>query len=218
MSDGAAFGEPKDDDGHEAAAAMEVCRAAHQRFIASVHDLDDETARRPSLLPGWSIGHVLTHLARNADGHARRLEGALRGEDIARYPGGMSQRERDIEDGASRPARDLAEDVASSAQRLEDVWVRCQAAGWPGRHLLGTDRWPTTSSPLRRLREVEVHHVDLGLGYRPADWPEAYVVWELPLVLAELPERLRRPEDTHQLLAWLIGRAETPEGLELDPW
>ena len=26
----------------------------------------------------------------------------------------------------------------------------------------------------RRLTEVELHHVDLGVGYRPADWPEPF--------------------------------------------
>ncbi len=27
----------------------------------------------------------------------------------------------------------------------------------------------------RRLIEVEVHHVDLGAGYRPQDWPDWFV-------------------------------------------
>jgi maleylpyruvate isomerase len=218
MTDEPAFGGPEDAEAQGAAAAIEVCRSAHLRLKAAIHDMDDETARRPSLLPGWSVGHVLAHLARNADGHVRRLEGALRGEDIARYPGGKSQRDREIEEGAVRPARALAEDVALSAQRLEEVWSRCQTVGWSNRHLLGDDHWPTTASPLRRLREVEVHHVDLGLGYRPTDWPEEYVRWELPLVLEQLPQRLRRSDDARLLLAWLIGRAEAVERLELDPW
>jgi maleylpyruvate isomerase len=25
-----------------------------------------------------------------------------------------------------------------------------------------------------RLREVEIHHVDLATGYRPGDWPEEF--------------------------------------------
>ena len=25
-----------------------------------------------------------------------------------------------------------------------------------------------------RLREVEIHHVDIGAGYGPSDWPEAF--------------------------------------------
>jgi maleylpyruvate isomerase len=105
-----------------------------------------------------------------------------------------------------------------SVQRLEDVWSRSAIAGWPNRHLLADDQWPTDASPLRRLREVEVHHVDLGLGYTHEDWPEEYVRWELPLALERLPQRLRGPADRRRFLAWLIGRADQLGDLELDPW
>ena len=40
-----------------------------------------------------------------------------------------------------------------------------------------------------RLREVEVHHVDLDAGYRPADWPEAFA----PPAAARGGRRPRRP-------------------------
>src|SRR5437660_5229665 len=145
---------PDEREAPEASAGIELCRAAHQRVIAAAAELGDEAARRPSLLPGWSVGHVLTHLARNADGHARRLEAALRGEELARYPGGPAEREDDIEAGAGRPARELAADVAGSAARLEDVWAWSAGAGWPHRHLLAGDHWTTPESPWRRLREV----------------------------------------------------------------
>ncbi len=202
----------------EPSAAITACRSAHERLRSTVSGIDDQTARRSSRLPGWSVGHVLTHLARNADGHVRRLEGALRGQEMARYPGGPDQRDTDIEDGAGRPARELSRDVADSARRLEETWSRSEAAGWPSADLLAADHWPTSASPLRRLREVEVHHVDLGLGYRAANWPEDYVRWELPTALEGLPQRLSRPTDSRRLLAWLIGRSPWPEGLELDPW
>ena len=79
-------------------------------------------------------------------------------------------------------------------------------------------KWPTTASPVRRLREVEIHHVDLGLGYQPTDWPEAYVHWELPVLLATVPGRLRRTQDARDLLSWLAGRAPVPPPIELEPW
>ena len=69
------------------AAAIELCRAAHARLVARVEHIIDEQVRSPSRLPRWTVAHVLTHLARNADGHVRRLEGALHGEDVPRYPG-----------------------------------------------------------------------------------------------------------------------------------
>ncbi|MHB1536709.1 MAG: maleylpyruvate isomerase N-terminal domain-containing protein, partial [Acidimicrobiales bacterium] len=75
--------------------AAGLCRAAQARLLAALRNLDDGQARLPSRLPGWSVGHVITHLARNADAHARRLAGALQGEDVAKYPGGSAQRERE---------------------------------------------------------------------------------------------------------------------------
>ena len=198
--------------------AIALCQAAHRRLLSSLDGLEDATARRPSLLPGWSVGHVLTHVARNADGHVRRLEGTLAGSEVARYPGGQAQREAEIEQGASRAAVELLADVRESALRLEETWERCQRASWPHRELLAADRWAISESPSRRLREVEVHHVDLGLGYQVLDWPEEYVQWELHASLERLPERLSDRGDARRFLAWLIGRAGWPEGLRLPPW
>lgn len=200
------------------AAAIEACHAAHARVIATAATVDDATARQPSRLPGWTVGHVLTHIARNADGHINRLEGALRGEDVPRYPGGMPERDRDIEAGAARPAGELAADVTESAHRLEALWTRCVEAGWPNSHFLGHDHFPTPGSPLRRLREVEMHHVDLGLGYELADWPDLYVDWELAQALSRLPQRIQNPADTRRLLAALTGRGDWPRDLKLGPW
>jgi maleylpyruvate isomerase len=202
----------------EAAVAISLSRAAHQRLLATVVAIDDATVGRPSRLPGWTIGHVLTHIARNADGHTRRLDGALHGIEVPRYPGGPAERDRDIQAGAARTARQLYEDVDESARRLEATWERSAAAGWPNAQLLATDRFPTTGSPIVRLREVEVHHVDLGVGYEVTDWPDEYVKWELPVALERLPKRLANEKDAHRLLGWLTGRSPNLDGVELPPW
>jgi maleylpyruvate isomerase len=202
----------------EPGAAIALCKTAHQRLLATASGIDDQTVRRASLLPGWTVGHVLTHIARNADGHSRRLEAALQGREVARYPGGSEQRNREIEQGAGRPAQELVRDVGDSAKRLEDVWAKSERAGWPNAQLLAGDRFPTSDSPIVRLREVEVHHVDLALGYDATDWPDEYLHWELPLALAELPKRIADRDQQRRLLAWLIGRSRFPEGLELKPW
>lgn len=198
--------------------AIALATAAHRRLFESLESLDDPVARRPSRLPGWSVGHVLTHLARNADGHVGRLEGALEGREVPRYPGGPEQRDADIEAGAGRPAAELVADVRASAARLEETWARCEQAGWPNADLLAGDGFPATGSPLRRLREVEVHHVDLGLGYEPSDWPAEYVDWELTVSLPRLPGRLPGQEGSRRFLAWLIGRGGWPDDLRLRPW
>ncbi len=202
----------------EPARAIEFCLASHARLYTTAGQFTDEQARSPSRLPGWSIAHVLTHLARNADGHARRLEGALRGQDVARYPGGATQRDGEIAEGALRPAAEIVADLESAGSRLEEMWERSAAAGWPHPELRGDDNWPTTSSPLRRLGEVEIHHVDLGAGYEPSDWPEAFVASQLPLLLGTVTNRLRSAADSRDLLAWLSGRAPSLPPIELDPW
>jgi len=199
-------------------AAIKLCRAAHARLAARVELITDDEARSPSQLPGWTVAHVLAHLARNADGHVRRLEGALQGKDVPRYPGGPAQRDGDIDDGARRSATDIVADLGAAQRQLELVWDDSVAAGWPHPELLGGDVWPTTASPVRRLREVEIHHVDLGLGYEPSDWPEEYVTWELPMILATVPARVNRTDDVRDLVAWLAGRRPVPRGVGLDPW
>jgi maleylpyruvate isomerase len=195
-----------------------LCRAAHARLMATMADVTDEQVRSPSRLPGWTIGHVLTHLARNADGHSRRLDGALRGEDVPRYPGGSAQRSSEIDAGARRSVAGIIADLATSQDRLDLVWERSTAANWPHPELRGDDHWPTTASPARRLREVEMHHVDLGLGYEPFDWPDDYVAWELPRLLATVPSRLQRSKDARALVVWLSGRGPVPAVVQLDPW
>lgn len=198
--------------------SIALCLEAHRRLLARTDGLTDEQTHSRSRLPGWSIGHVLTHLARNADGHALRLEGALRGEEVRRYRGGADQRDADIEQGAGRSAKDLLADLSEAQSRLEDVWRRSDEAGWPNRELLAQDDWPTNASPVRRLREVEMHHVDLGLGYEPQDWPQAYVDWDLPVLLRTVPDRLEDPADRGAILAWLSGRASIPRSVGLRAW
>jgi maleylpyruvate isomerase len=199
-------------------ATIALCQTAHARLLTTVQGVTDEQVRGESRLPGWTIAHVLTHIARNADGHAVRLDAALRGEDLPRYPGGTPQRNSDIAGGATRAAAELVDDLRASQARLDQVWERSVTAGWPHRELLGSDDWPTIASPSRRLREVEIHHVDLGLGYEPTDWPDEYVEWELPLILATVPGRVQGEADIRQLVAWLSGRRPLPGAIQLDPW
>lgn len=206
------------DLGTEPDVAITLCRSAHARLLAAVEGMSDEQVCRPSRLPGWTMAHVLTHIARNADGHGRRLEAALRGEELARYPGGSQQRSSEITDGSQRRAHEIVSDLSAAEVRLEDVWERSVAAGWPHRDLLSGDHWATIASPSRRLREVEMHHVDLGIGYEPSDWPEDYVSWELPRVLTTVPDRLKNPDDMRHVVAWFTGRGPVPAAIDLGPW
>ena len=203
---------------------LEILDAATARLALTCDDVDDAVAHQPSLLPGWSVGHVLTHIARNADGMVNLVAWAVTGEPTPMYAS-MDARNQAIEEGAGRPAPELVADVAASAGRLREALDRLVDAGPDAldRLLLfgapppGTEPdTPARALPYARLREVEIHHVDLGLpSYTPADWPDGFVERTLlyvhgrsgPVDVVGLP---------HEVLAWRLGRGTGPSVLHLD--
>jgi maleylpyruvate isomerase len=186
------------------------CLSAQAALQADLEGLDDATARAASLLPGWSVGHLLTHLARNGDSVVWRLEGAALGERRDQYPGGLEQRRADIESGAARPAPELVADVRTSSAAVARVMAELPEAAWdaPSRTSRGVVE-PSRDAVFSRWREVVVHHGDLGL--RPVPLP-AELVHEW--LARELPGLASRT-DPAALLTWVIGRGEAPE---LAPW
>ena len=185
---------------------IDAALVAHVRLLGTVAGMSDAEAAAPSRLPGWTRGHVVTHLARNADSHTRVLEGARVGEVRDQYPtAGM--RDADIAAGAARSAADLLDDLTTACARLEAAWTALDDAGWAGECRMNAGPCPAFELPFRRLREVEAHHVDLGLAYAPADWPPAYVEGELARLLPRLPDRA----DANALAAWLLGRGDAPD-------
>src|SRR5690242_1563651 len=97
----------------------EVDRAT-ERLLTTVGELDDDQLAAPSLLPGWSRGHVVTHIARNADGLLNLLIWARTGKMLPQYASAQ-QRSVDIEVGAGRPAAVQLADVSAAAVRLATV-------------------------------------------------------------------------------------------------
>ena len=186
------------------------CLAAQDALLASLEGLDDLTARSPSRLPDWSVGHVLTHIARNGDSVVWRLEGAARGELRDQYPGGVERRRADIEAGAGRAAGALVDDVCASSTAVARAMETLPDEAWdaPSRTSRGVVE-PSRDAIFSRWREVVVHHGDLGFG--PVPLPPALVdEW----LARELP-RLGQRTDAAALLAWVIGRGDAPE---LAPW
>ena len=204
---------------------IQLLHAAHAALVEYLDALTGTDAAEPalpSLLPGWSRGHVLTHIAGNARSFLRQLEGAERGEPAERYPGGDEFRNAEIERGKGRPWPELVDDVRTSAADLDAALVRHTRWEVPGLNADGS-QLPTTEVPFRRLRETVVHHADVGdPGYTAADWPAEYVREELRR--QEMTWNARRPMGTTGLpqlalaappvlrLQWLLGRAEI-EGL-----
>jgi maleylpyruvate isomerase len=192
--------------------------AATDRLMQGLQGLDDAGARAASLLPGWTVGHVLTHLARNADGMVHLVDWAATGEPSPMYAS-PEARAADIEAGAGRAAAELVADVRGSAGRLADALERFHSFddAQLGRLVLfGAPRpgaepdVPAYAVPSARIREVEIHHVDLGLpSYTPLDWPDEFVERTLLAIHAA-----RGPVDVlghpAEVLAWRIGRGAGP--------
>lgn len=198
--------------------AVRACAHSHRELVEHLRGLSDEQARRPSLLPDWTVGHVLTHIARNADGFSRMIEGAERGEEASMYEHGADGRRADIESGSGRPAAELIADVEDSSARLDGLFERATEQTWAGYGLTIAGRIPISELPERRRGEVEIHRVDLGLGYTFADWPADYRRAELakrtgqwasrkPMGFTDLPAAALALAPTDRL-AWLLGRLD----------
>ena len=157
------------------------------KLLTTVSKLDDAAAA-PSLLPDWDRSMVVTHLAANADGIRRAVEAARAGETGEVYPGGKAARDAEIEAGRAMPAQELKLrlDLACRLLRValgeatDEIWD-APAIGPKGEVHIGP------GLVVARLREVEVHHVDLDFGYRPEDWPVEWVMEEMDRAMIELP-------------------------------
>lgn len=177
----------------EPTAFVQALRASTADLVSGLdaEQWRDTDVAAPSLCAGWTRGDVLTHLARNADGITSTLSGALRGEMVLRYPGGVAARDAGIAAGAGRPLTELVADVRDSADRLDRVLAAvADGDGWelPTEHELPASHWPA-----RRWREVEIHRVDLAGSYGPQQWPPALVGWLLPEAAESLPDRVSSP-------------------------
>lgn len=151
----------------------ELVRTATERLLSALTKLDGSAVREPSQLPGWTRGHVLSHLARNADA----LLNVLAGNPM--YASGET-READIEAGAPRALDEQIDDVRVSASRLDTAFSALDENDWNRTVTLRNGVTDLASRlPFRRWIEVELHHVDLGVGYTLEDLPGSFVDREL---------------------------------------
>ncbi|MGP4028473.1 maleylpyruvate isomerase family mycothiol-dependent enzyme [Actinomadura sp. 3N407] len=165
-----------------------------ERIVRTLSKLSDQDLRAASALPGWSRGHVATHIARNADSLWNLLEWARTGVEIPQYPS-LDARNAALDEGAGRGRDELTEDVRATAARFTEQARTLPEDAWNAPvEAMGGWSHPAWYTVYRRWNEVEAHHVDLAAGYGPADWPEPYVRWSLGGTLADmvaLPEKLR---------------------------
>ena len=202
-------------------------RDAELLLVGHVGSLDDEAVARPSRLPGWTVGHLVTHLARNADSHVRRTRASIDGAMVDQYPGGADQREREIEAGAGRSAAALHTDLEEASVRLVEVWSDVPSRAWANL---------TRDASGRERRPVGAARPALAGGRGPPGRPR---LREVPPRVARrlrgvLPPRdagrRRGPAargtglpgpgtlDERDELAWLYGRLTRDDLPVLGPW
>jgi maleylpyruvate isomerase len=214
--------------------------AANTRLPGLLHGLTDSAAAADSVLPGWSRGHVLAHLAGVGKALARQVEYALEDRKVDVYDGGRPARDASIAANATNPADDLVEAAVAASGAFDRALAK-----------IGPDDW--TRSVVYRdgtlvevvqayWREIEVHSTDLRLGYTPATWSPEFSDHLLTFTAARAPEGVQvvlRADDggtwtwgtgspvevrgaRNDLAAWAAGRtpvgALTGEPPELKPY
>ncbi|MFB0632713.1 maleylpyruvate isomerase family mycothiol-dependent enzyme [Streptomyces sp. AB3(2024)] len=205
-------------------------REATDRLLNAVAKLDNAALAEESHLPGWTRGHILAHLARNADALVNVFEGR------PMYESGTA-RDADIEHDAGRPLEEHLTDLRDSGARF--LATTEPAQDWSRTVELRNGVTDLASNvPFRRLVEVELHHVDLNIGYELHDLSDGFTDREIvfladrwsgrpevpPVTLRATtgevwhtggsegtPVVLSGPKD--ELLGWLAGRG--PRGAHL---
>ncbi|MFJ6992769.1 maleylpyruvate isomerase family mycothiol-dependent enzyme [Streptomyces sp. NPDC003090] len=207
---------------------------ATNRFVATVRSLTGQETRQPSLVPPWTRGHVVTHVARATDSLCRLLRSARTGVETPQYTS-MEARAAEIEAGADRPVEALVADVLDTAARFDREIRALPPTAWQAEVRMRTGELRTPADLiLTRIRELEVHHADLAAGYTFEDIPPDTARWIIDDIVAALRRRTDVPpmtikatdtDLTHTLtpapnagptvsgpqaalLAWLTGRAE----------
>jgi maleylpyruvate isomerase len=214
---------------------------ATERLIRTAEGLDDGAMSAPSALPGWTVGHVLTHVARNADAYTNLLTWARTGVETPAYASPTARMDG-IDAGAERPVAEQIADLREAHERLADAAAAMPAEAWT--FFLAPTGASAAAVPWARLREVEVHHVDLGRGYSPEDWSDAFALRLLREIVTNMPDldlvlrpqgvehtlTIGNPEGapevsgpTRSIAAWLAGRADgsdltvSPDGALPEP-
>ena len=150
-----------------------------------VEGLSDEEVAADSLLPDWSRGHVLSHLANNARGLSNLIEWALTGVQKDMYVS-VEQRGLDIENGAKRPGKEIVADFLEQSKVFAENLERLMTGLLLADEVVlgnGSHVHPHEITTLRE-RELLVHLVDLGLEYKANDWSFDFSIKTLKSVSA----------------------------------
>jgi maleylpyruvate isomerase len=184
---------------------------ANSRVVRTVDAFHGDDWSAPSGLPGWSRAHVVAHLALNAEALARVLRGLVGDNEPSTMYDSDEQRAADIADLTERHHDEIRDRFLGGTTMFNDAALATPEAAWGGRveRTPGGRSMATTSIPGMRLREVEIHHVDLDTGYTRSDWSLAFAEHLLDAMAKRLrpdPSFEVKPLDSER--SWLLGDGE----------
>ena len=132
----------------------------------------------PSLLPDWTRGHVVAHLALNAEALSDVLRGLGEGKKVPMYAS-QEARDSDIATLGKAEPEALRSRLLGAVTDFSDGLVLVPEEAWDTEIQRTSDGATTFKAGAilgMRHREVEIHHADLGLDYTHADWPPSFAV------------------------------------------
>jgi maleylpyruvate isomerase len=196
--------------------ASDLLGEASTRVLRTVDGFHGADWVTPSLLPAWTRAHVVAHLALNAEGMARALRGVVADEDEYDGPRTMydsdEKRDADIDELAVAETSEIRDRLLAGTTVLREAIDALPSDRWETR----VERTPRGRAirvgafPGMRLRELEIHHVDLDSGYTPADWTLEFAEHLVDAMVKRLdPSRAVeiRPLDSRR--TWVVGDGES---------
>lgn len=215
--------------------SWDAIHEATRRFVRTVDALPDEAYAEPSVLPGWSRGLVIAHVALNAEAMAGVMRGLVSGDDVPMYASPAS-RDGDIDELGSAPPSLVRDRLLAGTTLFHEAWEHMTDDAWAAgfRRTPEAESWPAGELGRMRMTELEVHHADLVAGYSAGHWPESFLDALFNRLIRDRadgpPMLLRTPDgdvpvgeggpvvagSRADLAWWLLGRGEG-QGLTGDP-
>lgn len=217
--------------------------AGSDLLLACLSTVSDEEFEQDSTLPGWTVGHLVAHVAYNATALSRLMHWAATGRETRMYPS-PEARNAEIEEGATLPPDRLRRMVQDSDSQLRAEYSELAEDAWHNEVITAQGlRRQAADIPWMRAREVWIHAVDLGKADF-VDFPTGLIdalitdATTMRQSRGEGPALLVNPTDRNttwsievagetphtveasavELCRWLTGRATLADAPELGRW
>ena len=204
---------------HTHADALRWTEEGTELLLRAADGLTDADLGVPGPLPCWTRGHLLAHVAANAEALDNLVTWARTGVETPMYAS-PEERAAGIARGARLTAAEARAWLHRSAEALAEAMARLTPAQWAADVRTAQGRTlPATQIPWLRSREVMVHAVDLDRGIAFVDLPDDFLAALVDDIRAKRGDVPTVDGPAPEVAAWLAGR---PHGLvaapDLGPW